>query len=99
MRKIIITDSSLRDGNHSVKHTISLDSIIGFLKSKKVFTQYAYDIINPMYVKEIMSQLGGDYRFQNINFNVFDFKINTEIDEELDEPINQIQEECLNLEA
>lgn len=27
MRKIIITDSSLRDGNHSVKHTISLDSI------------------------------------------------------------------------
>lgn len=27
MEKIIITDSSLRDGNHSVKHTISLDSI------------------------------------------------------------------------
>jgi 4-hydroxy 2-oxovalerate aldolase len=27
MRKVIITDSSLRDGNHSVKHTISLDSI------------------------------------------------------------------------
>lgn len=27
MRNIIITDSSLRDGNHSVKHTISLDSI------------------------------------------------------------------------
>jgi len=27
MRKITITDSSLRDGNHSVKHTISLDSI------------------------------------------------------------------------
>lgn len=27
MKKIIITDSSLRDGNHSVKHTISLDSI------------------------------------------------------------------------
>jgi 4-hydroxy 2-oxovalerate aldolase len=27
MRKIIITDSSLRDGNHSVKHTINLDSI------------------------------------------------------------------------
>jgi len=27
MSKIIITDSSLRDGNHSVKHTISLDSI------------------------------------------------------------------------
>ena len=25
--KIIITDSTLRDGNHSVKHTISLDSI------------------------------------------------------------------------
>jgi len=27
MKKITITDSSLRDGNHSVKHTISLDSI------------------------------------------------------------------------
>lgn len=27
MSNIIITDSSLRDGNHSVKHTISLDSI------------------------------------------------------------------------
>ena len=27
MRKVIITDSSLRDGNHSVKHTISLESI------------------------------------------------------------------------
>jgi len=27
MNNIIITDSSLRDGNHSVKHTISLDSI------------------------------------------------------------------------
>ena len=27
MRKVIITDSSLRDGNHSVKHTINLDSI------------------------------------------------------------------------
>lgn len=27
MQEIIITDSSLRDGNHSVKHTISLDSI------------------------------------------------------------------------
>lgn len=27
MKKIRITDSSLRDGNHSVKHTISLDSI------------------------------------------------------------------------
>lgn len=27
MKSIIITDSSLRDGNHSVKHTISLDSI------------------------------------------------------------------------
>jgi hypothetical protein len=52
-----------------------------------------------MYVKEIMSQLGGDWKFKNIDFNVFDFKINTEIDEELDEPINQIQEECLNLEA
>ena len=25
--KVIITDSSLRDGNHSVKHTISLESI------------------------------------------------------------------------
>ena len=27
MNKIIITDSSLRDGNHSVKHSISLKSI------------------------------------------------------------------------
>lgn len=27
MKNIIITDSSLRDGNHAVKHTISLDSI------------------------------------------------------------------------
>ena len=27
MSKIIITDSSLRDGNHAVKHTITLDSI------------------------------------------------------------------------
>jgi len=27
MSNVIITDSSLRDGNHSVKHTISLDSI------------------------------------------------------------------------
>jgi 4-hydroxy 2-oxovalerate aldolase len=27
MGKIIITDSSLRDGNHAVKHTINLDSI------------------------------------------------------------------------
>ena len=27
MNNIIITDSSLRDGNHSVKHTISLKSI------------------------------------------------------------------------
>lgn len=27
MKNILITDSSLRDGNHSVKHTISLDSI------------------------------------------------------------------------
>lgn len=27
MKNIIITDSTLRDGNHSVKHTISLDSI------------------------------------------------------------------------
>lgn len=27
MKNIILTDSSLRDGNHSVKHTISLDSI------------------------------------------------------------------------
>ena len=25
--KVIITDSSLRDGNHSVKHTISLTDI------------------------------------------------------------------------
>ena len=27
MKNIIITDSSLRDGNHAVKHTITLDSI------------------------------------------------------------------------
>ena len=27
MKPIVLTDSSLRDGNHSVKHTISLDSI------------------------------------------------------------------------
>ena len=27
MTKVILTDSSLRDGNHSVKHTITLDSI------------------------------------------------------------------------
>lgn len=32
MRNIIITDSSLRDGNHSVKHTISLDSIERYCK-------------------------------------------------------------------
>jgi 4-hydroxy 2-oxovalerate aldolase len=32
MSKIIITDSSLRDGNHSVKHTISLDSIEKYCK-------------------------------------------------------------------
>jgi 4-hydroxy 2-oxovalerate aldolase len=30
--KITITDSSLRDGNHSVKHTISLDSIERYCK-------------------------------------------------------------------
>lgn len=32
MKHIIITDSSLRDGNHSVKHTISLDSIERYCK-------------------------------------------------------------------
>lgn len=32
MKKIIITDSSLRDGNHSVKHTISLASIESYCK-------------------------------------------------------------------
>jgi 4-hydroxy 2-oxovalerate aldolase len=32
MEKIIITDSSLRDGNHSVKHSISLDSIEKYCK-------------------------------------------------------------------
>jgi 4-hydroxy 2-oxovalerate aldolase len=32
MKKVIITDSSLRDGNHSVKHTISLDSIARYCK-------------------------------------------------------------------
>jgi len=30
MKKVIITDSSLRDGNHSVKHTICLDSIMRY---------------------------------------------------------------------
>jgi 4-hydroxy 2-oxovalerate aldolase len=32
MKNILITDSSLRDGNHSVKHTISLDSIERYCK-------------------------------------------------------------------
>ena len=32
MNKIIITDSSLRDGNHSVKHSISLKSIKRYCK-------------------------------------------------------------------
>lgn len=32
MSNIILTDSSLRDGNHSVKHTISLDSIERYCK-------------------------------------------------------------------
>ena len=32
MNNIIITDSSLRDGNHSVKHTISLESIKKYCK-------------------------------------------------------------------
>lgn len=32
MRHVIITDSSLRDGNHSVRHTISLDSIERYCK-------------------------------------------------------------------
>jgi 4-hydroxy 2-oxovalerate aldolase len=32
MKKITITDSSLRDGNHSVRHTISLDSIEKYCK-------------------------------------------------------------------
>ena len=32
MKKVTITDSSLRDGNHSVKHTISLDSIEKYCK-------------------------------------------------------------------
>ena len=32
MNKIIITDSSLRDGNHAVKHTINLDSIERYCK-------------------------------------------------------------------
>lgn len=36
MSKIIITDSSLRDGNHAVKHTITLDSI-------KKYCQFADD--------------------------------------------------------
>ena len=33
MSNIIITDSSLRDGNHSVKHTISLNSIKKYCKA------------------------------------------------------------------
>lgn len=32
MKKIVITDSSLRDGNHAVKHSISLDSIKRYCK-------------------------------------------------------------------
>lgn len=32
MNKIILTDSSLRDGNHAVKHSISLDSIERYCK-------------------------------------------------------------------
>jgi 4-hydroxy 2-oxovalerate aldolase len=32
MKHILLTDSSLRDGNHSVKHTISLDSIEKYCK-------------------------------------------------------------------
>lgn len=32
MSNILLTDSSLRDGNHSVKHTISLDSIERYCK-------------------------------------------------------------------
>ena len=32
MKQIILTDSSLRDGNHSVKHTISLESIERYCK-------------------------------------------------------------------
>jgi 4-hydroxy 2-oxovalerate aldolase len=32
MKKIILTDSSLRDGNHSVNHTISLESIVNYCK-------------------------------------------------------------------
>ena len=77
---------------------ITLDDIITFLKSKSLFNQYSYDFINPMYIKEIKSHLG-DWRFKNIDFDIYQFKINTEIDAELNEPINQIEEECLNLEA
>ena len=36
MNNIIITDSSLRDGNHSVKHTISLDSIKRYCKIEEL---------------------------------------------------------------
>lgn len=32
MKKIVITDSSLRDGNHAVKHSITLDSIKRYCK-------------------------------------------------------------------
>ena len=33
MKEIIITDSSLRDGNHAVKHSLSLDSIRTYCKA------------------------------------------------------------------
>ena len=41
MKKIIITDSSLRDGNHAVKHSITLDSI-------KRYCQFADEVGIPI---------------------------------------------------
>ena len=51
MSNIIITDSSLRDGNHSVKHTINNDVLVLSIKVKGTgdyLPEYAgnLDIIN-----------------------------------------------------
>ena len=46
MDEIIITDSSLRDGNHSVKHTISLKSIKKYCQAGK--TIY-FDFYNELF--------------------------------------------------
>lgn len=77
---------------------ITLDLIIDFLKSKNVFTQYNYDVMNDLYRDEIISYLG-DWRFKNIDFKAFNFNIVAEIDIESDELNNEIEEECLNQEA